>query len=100
MNIKNEYKGIFYIVLSAFCFAVMNMFVRMAGDLPSIQKSFFRNLVAVVFAGILLIRGEGGFRWQKRSNAGYFFLRSLFGTLGILCNFYAVDHLVLADAPC
>ena len=98
MNIKNEYKGIFYIVLSAFCFAVMNMFVRMAGDLPSIQKSFFRNLVAVVFAGILLIRGEGGFRWQKRSNAGYFFLRSLFGTLGILCNFYAVDHLVLADA--
>lgn len=51
MNIKNEYKGIFYIVLSAFCFAVMNMFVRMAGDLPSIQKSFFRNLVAVVFAG-------------------------------------------------
>ena len=70
MNIKNEYKGIFYIVLSAFCFAVMNMFVRMAGDLPSIQKSFFRNLVAVVFAGILLIRGEGGFRWQKRSNAG------------------------------
>lgn len=25
-------------------------------------------------------------------------LRSVFGTLGILCNFYAVDHLVLADA--
>ena len=24
-------------------------------------------------------------------------LRSVFGTLGILCNFYAVDHLVLAD---
>ena len=25
-------------------------------------------------------------------------MRSVFGTLGILCNFYAVDHLVLADA--
>ena len=25
-------------------------------------------------------------------------LRSVFGTLGILCNFYAVDHLVLSDA--
>ena len=62
MNIKNEYKGIFYIVLSAFCFAVMNMFVRMAGDLPSIQKSFFINLVAVGFAGLRLIRGAGGFR--------------------------------------
>ena len=25
-------------------------------------------------------------------------MRALFGTVGILCNFYAVDHLVLADA--
>ncbi len=28
----------------------------------------------------------------------YLILRSAFGTMGILCNFYAVDHLVLADA--
>ena len=26
------------------------------------------------------------------------FLRSAFGTMGILCNFYAVDHLVVSDA--
>ena len=26
------------------------------------------------------------------------FLRSVFGTMGILCNFYAVDHLVVSDA--
>ena len=25
-------------------------------------------------------------------------LRATFGTMGILCNFYAVDHLVLSDA--
>ena len=25
-------------------------------------------------------------------------LRSIFGTMGILCNFYAIDHLVLSDA--
>ena len=25
-------------------------------------------------------------------------MRSMFGTLGILCNFYAIDHLALADA--
>lgn len=25
-------------------------------------------------------------------------LRSTFGTLGILCNFYAVDHLLVSDA--
>ena len=34
-------KGIFCILSSAFCFALMSSFVRLAGDLPSVQKSFF-----------------------------------------------------------
>lgn len=97
MKLKKQYKGIFYIVMSAFCFALMNMFVRMAGDLPSVQKSFFRNLVAAVFAGIILLRDRTMFRWEK-DHLICLLLRSIFGTIGILCNFYAVDHLVLADA--
>ena len=97
MSIKKQYKGILYIVCSAFCFALMNMFVHMAGDLPSIQKSFFRNFVAAIFAGIILAKEGIPFRCKKE-NLKYMFLRSIFGTLGILCNFYAVDHLVLADA--
>ena len=44
------------IILSAFFFACMNVSVRLAGDLPSVQKSFFRNLVAAVFAAIILTR--------------------------------------------
>ena len=94
---KNKYKGIFYIILSAFCFALMNMFVRMAGDIPSIQKSFFRNFVAAIFACIILLKERVPFRCRKE-NLKYMLLRSVFGTFGILCNFYAVDHLVLADA--
>lgn len=94
---KNKYKGIFYIILSAFCFALMNMFVRMAGDIPSIQKSFFRNFVAAIFACIILLKERVPFRCRKE-NLKYMLLRSAFGTFGILCNFYAVDHLVLADA--
>ena len=43
-------KGILFIILSAFCFALMNLFVRLSGDLPSMQKSFFRNFVAFIFA--------------------------------------------------
>ncbi len=42
------------IILSAFFFACMNVSVRLAGDLPSVQKSFFRNLVAAVFAAVIL----------------------------------------------
>lgn len=95
MNAKQ--KGIFYIVMSAFFFALMNVFVRLSGDVPSIQKSFFRNLVAIGFAAFVLFRSRSGFHIQK-SSLKELFLRSLFGTLGVLCNFYAVDHLMLADA--
>ncbi len=44
-----------------------------------------------------LKRDQIPFRWQK-GNLKFLFLRSIAGTLGILCNFYAVDHLVLSDA--
>lgn len=97
MRLKKQYKGIFYIVISAFCFALMSMFVHLSGDLPSTQKSFFRNLVAAVFAGGILWKGQVPLRCKKE-NFLYLLLRSVFGTIGILCNFYAVDHLVLADA--
>ena len=94
---SKRYRGIVYIILSAFCFAFMNMFVRMAGGLPSVQKSFFRNFVAAVFAFAILLKDRVPFRC-RRGNLVYLLLRAGFGTLGILCNFYAIDHLVLADA--
>ena len=95
MSQKN--KGILYIVLSSFCFALMNFFVRLSGDLPSIQKSFFRNFIAMIIAFIILYKEETGFKTQKK-NLKFLIIRSVCGTLGILCNFYAIDHLVLADA--
>ena len=95
---NKRYKGILCIVCSAFCFALMNMFVRAAGDLPSIQKSFFRNLVALVFAILILKKERIPFRCNKRENLKYLLIRSVCGTVGILCNYYAIDHLVLSDA--
>lgn len=95
---NRRYKGIVCIVCSAFCFALMNMFVRAAGDLPSIQKSFFRNLVALVFAILILKKERIPFRCNKRENLKYLLIRSVCGTVGILCNYYAIDHLVLSDA--
>ena len=94
---NKKYKGIIYIVLSALCFAFMNTFVRLAGDLPSVQKSFFRNFVALIFAAMVLKKSGIGFSFKKE-NLKLLTLRSLCGTIGILCNFYAIDRLVLADA--
>lgn len=97
MNRMKKYKGILLIVLSAICFALMSMFVRLAGDVPSVQKSFFRNIVAAVFAAVILLRAHTRPRLTRDAWV-YLLLRAFFGTLGILCNFYAVDRLVLADA--
>jgi hypothetical protein len=47
IKINRKYLGIFYIIVSAFCFALMNTFVRLSGDIPTVQKSFFRNLIAL-----------------------------------------------------
>lgn len=94
---NKKYLGVIYIILSAFCFALMNTFVRLSGDLPTIQKSFFRNFVAMIFALIILKKNHTPMRWQK-GNLKFHLIRSIAGTLGILCNFYAVDHLVLSDA--
>lgn len=95
---KNTYIGTLYMILSAFCFTLMNAFVRLSGELPSVQKSFFRNLVAVAFAFVLLKKQGCGLLPQKKENLWLLIVRSAAGTLGVLCNFYAVDRLALADA--
>ena len=96
-RMTQKQKGILCILAAAFCFSLMNVFVRLSGNVPSVQKSFFRNIVAVVFAGILLLRSQEKVT-LKSGDLKYLLLRASFGTLGILCNFYAVDHMVLADA--
>lgn len=95
--LSKKSKAIGFILLSAFGFAMMNVFVRFAGDLPFTQKSFFRNFVAMIAAAIVLRRGGIGFRWEK-GNLPLLLLRASCGTIGIFCNFYAIDHLLLADA--
>ena len=92
----NKQKGILCILISAFSFALMNLFVQLAGDINPIQKSFVRNLIAFIFAAAILLKGHD-FSYQKR-NLKYLFLRSALGTVGILCNYYALGHMLLSDA--
>ena len=87
-----------YILSAAVGFSLMTMFVRLAGDgIPSYQKAFFRNFVALIFIAVLMLKKRVSFVPEK-GNAKYLFARSAFGTFGLLCNFYAIDRLVLADA--
>ena len=94
---SNRIKGILCIITSACGFAVMSAFIKLSGDLPSFQKTFFRNLVAAAIALYLIIKHKGSLV-GKKENRKILVLRSIFGTIGIVCNYYAVDRLVLSDA--
>lgn len=97
IELSNRNKGIIFIVLSAFGFAMMSAFVKISGDLPSFQKTFFRNIVSLCVAFALIVNHRGSF-FGKKENQKTLILRSVFGTLGILFNFYSIDKLVLSDA--
>lgn len=90
-------RGILFIILSAFGFATMSVFIQLAGDIPVIQKCLFRNIVALIVAFFVLVKNGGDFSIGK-GDFKFLFLRSFVGTIGIFCNFYAVQNMILADA--
>ncbi len=95
MSDKN--KGILLLLISAFGFSMMAAFVKLSGNLPTIEKTFFRNLVTMVIAAGFVMKNKERF-FGKKENQLFLILRSGFGTLGIVFYFYAIDHLILSDA--
>ena len=99
-------RGAFCLVASAFGFALMGMFVRMAdlhgAPISAFQKSFFRNAVALMIAlamfakgareGVSFGEGPAARRWTV------LVLRAVVGTAGIFGNFYALGKIDLGDA--
>lgn len=94
---KNKNKGILFVILAALSFSFMSVFVKLSGDLPSMQKSFFRNLIAL-FCSIYVIKKSNSSFSFKKENLLFLMLRAFFGTLGIIFNYYSIEYLILADA--
>lgn len=91
------HKAIILLVTSALFFALMNMFVQLSGELPTIQKAFFRNLIALIAASAVMIRKRVGILPAKGARLDVL-LRSVMGFIGVICNFYALGRLNLSDA--
>ncbi|EOU1108705.1 DMT family transporter [Clostridium perfringens] len=94
---NNKTKGIILITISALSFALMSTFVKLSGDLPSIEKSFFRNLVSC-FVAFYLVKKDNAVLFGQKENRLALIGRSALGTLGIWANYYAIDRLILSDA--
>lgn len=93
----NRTKGILYLLASAFGFSLMTLFVKLSGDVPTLQKTIFRNGVSMVISFFFVIYFKERL-FGKRENQPLLLLRSVLGMIGIILLFYAIDHLVIADA--
>lgn len=97
MKEHNRTRGALCLIISSFFFAGMGACVRLSGDIPTFEKALFRNIVALAASGWFLLRSRETLK-MTRSGVKYVLMRSVFGTLGLVCNFYALDRINLADA--
>ena len=90
-------QGTLWILASAVLFTVMATLVKvLGGRLNSWEVAFFRSLTAIIVVFPLMARhGWSGFHTKRPL---LHLVRGTFGSLGMMCGFYAFVHLPLATA--
>jgi drug/metabolite transporter (DMT)-like permease len=90
-------RGAVYMLLAALFFAGMGAAVKAAShELPNAMVVFFRN--AVGLAVLLPWLARGGLRALRTRHFGEHLFRSLMGLGAMVCLFYSIGHMRLADA--
>lgn len=90
-------KAVILMLTSSLAFALSAASVKLAGDLPVFEKVFFRNIISVI-AAFIVIKQKGMPAFGKRENQKFLIIRSLLGIIGMILFFYAINNLVLADS--
>lgn len=77
---------------SALLFSAMQIPISLSGTtIPIMEQVFFRNIVTLILSFILIMR-SGGSLFGTKKNQPLLFVRSTFGFLGLITQFYAVAH--------
>ncbi len=90
-------RALIFALAGAACLSAMAVFAKQADGVGVVEKVFSRNLIMLAVAGAVLAR-NGGRPLGRRPHRPRLLLRALLGMGGVLCYFYAIDHLLLADA--
>lgn len=93
---KEKKYAIAMMLISALGFSFMAIFVKLAGDVPVVQKSIFRTTVIMIISGIIFYKRNQ--RLRDITHYKLLAIRVIAGTIGIILNYYAIDHLILSDA--
>lgn len=95
-HIKNLNKGVQYMLIASFTFAIMGAFAKLASNhMSSLEVVFFRNVAGVILVGIAVwkkpLTSKGGKPWLL-------FFRGFMGFIAVLAFFYNIAHISLGDA--
>lgn len=88
--------GLRYMVESALWFSLMGVMVKWAGKTVPFQQIVFARLLVALILSWWLLRRFAIVPWGHRK--GLLITRGLLGLIGLICFFYSITHLPLADA--
>ncbi len=88
-------RGVQYMLLATFVFAIMNVAVKWVGHIPAVEVIFFRSIISLIMSGVAL-------RSQKvylfGNNKKVLILRGIAGSLGLILFFTTIQRIPLASA--
>jgi len=90
-------RGALLVSVGSFTLVIMAMLVKHLGQrIPTVEILFFRSTVGFCF--ILPLFWNNPLEPLRTKRFGMHFVRGVVGTLGNLCFFWTITHMVLADA--
>ncbi len=89
-------KGVLYMFMASFFFAIMGAFAKLSSEsMSSLEVVFFRNIFGVALVGYAVLKKpmqqSGGKPWLL-------FFRGFMGFVALLAFFYNIAHIPLGDA--
>ena len=95
-RIKELNKGVQYMLIASFTFAIMGAFAKLASaHMPSLEVVFFRNIAGVILIGVAILKKP---LQNKGGKPFLLFFRGFMGFSALLAFFYNIAHIPLGDA--
>lgn len=93
---KSVNQGVVFMLISAFCLAVMSALIKTLGSqMSTVEMVFFRNIVGVLIIGVSFLKVPIK---QKGGKPFLLLFRGFIGFVAMIAYFYNVTHIPLADA--
>ena len=93
---KNLNKGVKYMLIASFTFAIMGAFAKLASlSMSSLEVVFFRNIAGVLIVGFAILKKP---MKHKGGKPLLLFFRGFMGFIALLAFFYNIAHISLGDA--